>query len=127
VIRSIRPEDLPRLKALHSKMGFGYPFPELRIHDVGKVVTDESGIPVMAALAVPIVDCYLLLEPDHGTPGNRLRNLLALHESMRVELKERGYRWASADIPPEVEKSFGRRLQRLGWIKSEWSMWATEV
>lgn len=108
-------------------MGFGYPFPELRIQDVGKVVTNESGNPVMAALAVPIVDCYLLVDPNSGTPGERLSNLRNLHESMRMELRERGYQWAQADIPLVIEKSFGKRLQRMGWFKSEWPTWATEV
>lgn len=127
MIRGIRPEDLTVLKELHKQMGFGYPFPELKIHDIGKVVTDESDRPIMAALAVPVVDCYLLVSPNALTPGERLALLHKLHEAMRAEIKDRGYNWAEADIPPEIERSFGKRLKKLGWFKSAWPMWAAEV
>jgi hypothetical protein len=107
-------------------MGFGYPFPELRIQDVGKVVTEDDRI-VMAALGVPIIECYLLVSPNSGTPGERLLNLKALHAAIRAELKERGYQWGQSDIPPEIEKSFGKRLKKLGWFKSEWPSWAVQI
>ncbi len=115
------------MKELHAKMGFGYPFPKLRVHDVGKVVADAGDRVVMAALAVPIVECYLFLDPSEGTPGERHRNLLGLHQAMRLELKDRGYQWGAAAIPPEVERSFGKRLNRMGWIKSEWATYAAEI
>jgi len=127
MIRGIRPEDLAALKTLHKRMGFGYPFPDLKIQDVGLVATNWHDKPMMAALAVPIVDCYLLIDPEATTPGARWETFKQLHQAMREELQKRGYRWAQADIPPQIDRSFGKRLNRLGWIKSEWPCWAAEI
>jgi len=113
---------------MHAAMGFGYPFPKLRVHDVAKVLTNAGDRIVMAEMAVPIVECYVLVDPGEGTPGERHANILALDQAVRVELKERGYQWRMADIPPEVEKSFGRRLiKEAGWFKTRWATYAGEI
>lgn len=106
-------------------MGFGYPFPDLKIHDVGKVL--EADRPVMAALAVPRMEVYLLMDPDFGDPKERFDRFLELYREMQLEIASRGYEWVVADIPPEVEKSFGRRLKKLGWYRTEWANYATKV
>lgn len=127
MIRGLVPTDIPLLKAIHQRMGLEYPFPDLRITDVARVACDESSEPFMAALAVPIPECYLLMDRSKATPGERFRTLVRLHEAMREDLKGRGYRFAQADIPPEIERSFGKRLRNLGWVKSEWPTWVSAV
>ena len=126
-IRGLRPEDVPALRLIHAKLGFEYPFPDLPITSVGKVACDEGGRPLCAALAVQIMEIYLLMDPEALTPAKRLELLSRMHEAMRSEVAERGYGWAQADIPPEIERSFGKRLRKLGWFRSEWTSWAIKV
>lgn len=126
-IRGIRPEDINELRAIHQRMGFGYPFPDLAIKDIGMVLVDEQDKPVQAALVVPIGEAYFLMNPDWRGPRERFDAFVDLHEAMRQEVQSRGYAWVQADLPPEVEKSFGRRLLNLGWIKSAWHTYARKV
>lgn len=126
-IRGIRPEDITVLKEIHEKMGFGYPFPELQIQDVGRVLVDENDRPVQALLGVPVMEMYFLMDPEWLSPVDRFDAFKELHKEMHREVACRGYAFAQADIPPEVEKSFGRRLKRLGWVKNIWSTFSFKI
>jgi len=118
---------MPVLKEIHEKMGFGYPFPQLQIQDVGRVLVDEQDRPVQAMLGVPLMEMYFLMNPEWKTPQERFKAFRDLYEEMHREIAHRGYAWCQADLPPEVEKSFGRRLMKLGWFKQAWATFACKV
>ena len=113
--RSIVPSDIPVLRNMYEMSGLAYEFPDLHAMEEVLVVTDEQDRPIAAAAAERILQLYLWAN-DSIHPAARLRAVKALHEGMATRLREKGYNQVNCFLPPEMEKSFGRRLmQMFGW------------
>ncbi len=127
-IRAYTEGDLEALKRLHRKQGFGYELPELGnpLFVDKLVVEDEGGAVVMALLSRLTSECYLLHDRDAGTPKDRWRAFVTLHEAMRERSRGRGledvYVWLPPALAPKdgKERAFQRKLKRLGWCANEW-------
>lgn len=119
-VRSLRASDLAALKRMYEQSGFDYEWPDLasREFEAVEVVVDERDEPLMAAAAKRTIELYLFAgEMEH--PAAKLHALRLLHGALAEKLRAKGYGEANAFLPPEVEKSFGRRLMRtFGWLKS---------
>jgi hypothetical protein len=123
MIREMVNADIPRLRELHRKQGFGYEFPDLTESQFIErwVVTDENDNPVQAVVARKTVELFFLGDPGHETPRWRFEKFRLLHEHVRLRLVAIGIKDAHCWIPPEIEKSFGRRLRMgFGWLRNEW-------
>lgn len=110
---------------MHELSGFPYAFPDLRgsLMESVLVVTDESDIPVAGVAAERITQLYLWMD-DEMHPAAKLRIVRQLHESLAEVLRSRGYGETNCFLPPQVERSFGRRLMRnFGWVKN-WASFA---
>lgn len=84
----------------------------------GATSTPQNQI-IGAALLRLTAEAYLLLDPRAGTPCQRWQCLLALHEAARRDAWHRGLEDVHAWLPPPIARTFGRRLQRLGWIRDD--------
>jgi hypothetical protein len=119
--RDLQPEDIPKLKALHEASGFNYAFPDLTKMVAASVVVDNDGCIVAASAAEPILQLYLWVSPKN--PATNLLSIRLLHKSLRDKLSKFLYSEANAFLPPEIARSFGRRLERtFGWVKN-WDSW----
>lgn len=108
------------LLRMHARQGFDYPFPHIEDSEfVSKLVVEDGGEPVMAALARLTSEIYLLADPASGTPRGRYARLLALHQAGESDLYARGLSDAHAWLPPAVARRFGRRLEALGWTRDD--------
>lgn len=122
-VRELEPRDIPRIKELHALSGFDYELPDLLSNEFERVtvVVDENDVPQMWIAARRSIELFLGLDPQWRNPRWRLDALMLGHEDMRAELEWRGWKDVVAFLPPEVEKSFGRRLERLFyWAKGRW-------
>jgi hypothetical protein len=72
-----------------------------------------------AALLRLTAEAYLLLDPRAGTPRERWQWLLALHAAAERDAWRRGLEDVHAWLPPSIAKKFGRRLERLGWLRDD--------
>ncbi len=137
-VRQYTEADLEALKQMHTAQGFDYPFPDLadQIFLSKLVVEDEAGRPVMASLVRLTCEVYLLVDPRAGTspagsprdkPRERWQRLLALHTAAERDAYARGLQDAHCWLPPQVARSFGRRLLRLGWKQPLWTCFAKEL
>ena len=72
-----------------------------------------------AALLRLTAEAYLLLDPQAGTPRERWQWLLALHAAAERDAWQRGLDDVHAWLPPPIAKKFGRRLERLGWLRDD--------
>ena len=72
-----------------------------------------------AALLRLTAEAYLLLDPRQGTPRDRWNALLALHAATERDAWQRGLEDVHAWLPPPIAHKFGRRLQRLGWLRDD--------
>jgi len=128
ILRAYRNEDLERIKQLHAKQGFGFPFPDLTdpVFAVG-CIAEEDGEAQMAAFLKVHAEAYLFLDPAHGTPRERWQALLQIHEAVRRQALELGLDGVTAWLPPSLPKAFTRRLKKLGWGKDEWESYSFRV
>ncbi len=72
-----------------------------------------------AALLRLTAEAYLLLDPRAGTPRERWQWLLALHAAAERDAWQRGLEDVHAWLPPPIANKFGRRLERLGWLRDD--------
>jgi hypothetical protein len=117
-VRPYQPEDEPILREIWQRASYGFPFPE-NIADYF-VVTDDGGCPIMAAGAKLIPEVTLLCAPHGSThPLVKLKGISLLHDAVRDRLVANGHSEALASVPPELERNYGRHLQRhFGWKES---------
>jgi hypothetical protein len=120
-IREYNRSDIEVLKKIHAGQSFDYKFPELENPlFVSKLVQlDSRGEITMAALARLTCEIYLLADPAHANPRERLTNIIALHRVAERDLLQRGLEDAHAWLPPKIARRFGRRLTQLGWTRDD--------
>jgi hypothetical protein len=129
-IREIRSDDEPRLREIFAAQHFDYEFPKLDSPEflATVVICDDQSRPVMAVAARRTVELFLLADPKWGTPRWRLEALQITHNAMRSKLKQIGVQDAHIWVPPDICKSFGRRLMRMfGWKRQLWPSFSREV
>jgi hypothetical protein len=64
-------------------------------------------------------EAYLLLDPRSGTPRERWQWLLALQAAAERDAWQRGLEDVHAWLPPSIAQKFGKRIQRLGWLRDD--------
>lgn len=113
-VRDLNLFDWPVLRRWHEQSGLDYelPDPDNEAFAAMKLVLEGSR-PVGAALARMTVEIYGFCDPAWGTPAMRLEMLRLLHQEIAAEMKKQRIRTAHAWLPPQLAKSFGRRLKRL--------------
>jgi hypothetical protein len=74
---------------------------------------------VGAALLRLSAEAYLLLDPRAGTPRERWSWLLALHAAAERDAWQRGLEDVHAWLPPPIATKFGKRIERLGWVRDD--------
>ena len=128
-IRDYTPADEPALREMHAAQGFDYPFPDLssQLFLTRLVLEDDAGHPLMAVLGRVTCEVYLLAQPRAGTPQERWQRFLAVHEAMRQALHAQGFEDATCWLPPRIERAFGRRLRRLGWVRDAWAAFTRRI
>jgi hypothetical protein len=134
-IREYTEHDLDALCAIHAAQGFDYALPDLRhpLFVTKVVLTDAAPAPqkekrqpeagpnkiLGAAFLRLTAEAYLLLDPRAGTPRERWQWLLALHAAAERDAWQRGLEDVHAWLPPPIAQKFGKRLQRLGWLRDD--------
>jgi hypothetical protein len=138
-IREYHEGDLNALRVIHAAQGFDYALPDLsnplfvtklvlsegansKGNDPGaKASTDESKDEriIGAALLRLTAEAYLLLDPKTGTPRERWQWLLALHAAAERDAWQRGLEDVHAWLPPPIARKFGKRIERLGWLRDD--------
>ena len=122
LVREYQERDLDALRAIHAAQGFDYPLPDLNnpLFVTKLVLEDEATKRIRAAALLRLTaEAYLLLDPRQGTPRDRWQSLLALHAATERDAWQRGLEDVHAWLPPPIAHKFGRRLQRLGWLRDD--------
>lgn len=136
LIREYTHADLDALRQMHAAQGFGYPLPNLDSPMfISKLVLedDEADAPgnssrvKMAVLLRLTAEAYMLHDPAPGTPQQRWQRFLALHEAANRDSAARGLDDVQAFLPPHIARAFGRRLERLGWVRDPWPCFSRQV
>ena len=86
---------------------------------VKRVVENGSGIMVCGAIKLT-GELYVLVDHSKGDPESRWEALKALTASGLLEASRMGIDDVTAFVPPEIEKSFAKRLLELQFVRSPW-------
>ena len=140
LVREYQEKDLDTLLRIHAKQSFPYEFPDLSNPlFVTKIVLQEGsqrsadaanspGKILGAVLLRLTAEAYLLLDPEAGTPRQRWQSLLTLHAAAEREAWHRGLEDVHAWLPPPIAKTFGKRIERLGWVRDNvWSPYCKRI
>ncbi len=133
LVREYKEEDLERLQQIHAAQNFPYDFPDLRnpLFLAKIVLTDgeDANEKILgAALLRLTAEPYLLLDPSQGSPRERWQSLLALHAAAQQDAWQRGLEDVHAWLPPAIAKKFGRRIERLGWLRDDaWTPYCKRI
>jgi hypothetical protein len=118
-VRDYKFGDLAILREIYDHAGYDFKFPE-NLADF-LVVVDDDDVPMMAAGHRLVPEITLLCAPGGAThPLVKLKGIALLHESLRDKLVRKGYSEAIASVPPELERSYGRHLQRHFQWQESW-------
>ena len=118
-LRRYEPSDLPAVYEMHQRAGYGFEFPELE-RMVSSWVAEEDDRIIGWAGAALQPEVTMILDPRWGSPHWREGLIKTFHKPLGVDLEEKGYKKAFANIDPKY-KNFKRTLARLGW----WIGWPT--
>lgn len=114
--------DIPAIEAIHALAGYKFPLPDLRsdMIECVEVVVDDFDVPVMAAAAKRGIELYLFCPPGGPVhPQVKMEGVRMLHESVRDIIVRKGFSEGYACVPPEIERSWGRKLRRIfGWERA---------
>ena len=124
MIREYNEGDLEALQRMHAQSGFAYTFPNLGdpLFVSKLVLSDEHGLPKMAALARLTCEMYLLIDRRGSRAGDartRYAELVEIHRAGEKDLLRKGLEDAHAWLPPPIARRFGRRLASLGWVRDD--------
>jgi hypothetical protein len=131
VIRDFLWSDIPAFLAIHKAnelpdeclVPFGNP---LFIID-RVLIPDAVQKPAMGIFVKVTSEVWLLLDHSVGTPEERWKWLVAITADMRLQAYRKGLEEITAFLPTEVEKSFGSRIESLGFQKSPWQSYTLLV
>ena len=118
--------DIPRIRELHAKAGYGFEFPLGKKHAylprrdplLSSWVAEEDGQVVCWAGAILQPEVMAIMDPDYGSPHQRMKAFASFHPLLAKDLAEQGHKRAFANLDPRFP-GFGRHLKPLGW----WPVW----
>lgn len=103
------------------RQGFAYELPPLDEKFAVRAVLEGDSGPEMALMLRKTVEAFFLSDKT-GAPEKRWVNFMALHESVRLEALRLGFTDVQAMLPPQISRSFGKRLGYLGWRMNTWPL-----
>lgn len=128
-VRALEERDMPEIQAIHDAAGYQFPLPDFAspLIEASDVIVDDSDTPIIGAMAKRGVELYLFCAPGGNLhPAVKIEGVRMLHESLRDRIVAKGYIEGYACLPPEIDRSWGRHLQRLfGWQRA-WPSYRVE-
>jgi hypothetical protein len=119
MIRNCENGDIEALRAIHEASQFDYQWPDL--HDplfIHKAVVVEEGQVVQGIALKLEAEVYIWVKSDYATPEVRWRKLQELTEAAKQAAWEKGLDSLICVVPPEIAKSFEKRLEQIGMVKN---------
>jgi hypothetical protein len=120
---------MQKLEELSSSQPFYHALPDVNHPSFLSrfAATNGTGEPVAMCFCRVIGEGFMVLDREWGTPAQRWMALQAVQRATREKMLEHGVRRCVTWIPHEIEKSYGRRLESLGWEKQDRSSFVYEV
>ena len=115
--------DLEAIERMHRESAFDYKLPSFRnnpLFPIQRSIRDKGNF-VAAVLVKVEAETYLFLDHRVRNPKFRYQALKTLHEDLISEARNMGFDCLHAYLPPQVARSFGPRLEKVGWrLDRDW-------
>lgn len=124
LIRKLKGSDVPALREIHKRAGYGFEFPKMGEMEVAFVAEDggyQIGV-VGAELRAEIIGIF---DPEWGSPHERMKMFAGLHLPIAEQLNLREVKKAYCFQDPAFPR-FGERLRELGWAEA-WKCYHMDV
>jgi hypothetical protein len=131
--------EMAEIRDVHGKSQIDYRFPALTVQDEAGNIVQSPLFPIqraiseqgqfLAAAAVKVeAEVYLFVNHDAANPQQLWDAVQALQSDVVSRAKEIGFDQLHACVPPELVKSFGKRLEEMGWSKTRpWPIYTLEL
>lgn len=124
LVREYTDGDFDRIKQLHAESGFEYRLPPLSSKEFfsRRVIEDNNSVG-MATFLRKSAEVYLICDPSWRTPAWRNEAIRQLQLALVADARQHEVKQLVAFLPPQVTRSFGRRLQQHGWTTYQGVEW----
>lgn len=122
-IRYARPEDDAAIREMHERMGLDYELPDLQKMASKLVFEDEQGKIRMAVYLRPTLEAYMFIDGAEKFQNKaeqakeQWSRFVCLEKASQQNAIKLGFEDVYAFLPPQLERSFGRKLRRLKWFR----------
>ena len=126
IIRPFESSDVGAIEQMHHKAGL----PPICLPDTKcplfflKLVGTQDKRVINAGFIKLTGEAFILVDHETGTPEERWANLRSLVQVGLASAGAKGLQDVTAWLPPEVEKSFGKRIEDFGFHKSPWNSYS---
>ncbi len=118
ILREYDEMDLNRVTEMHKASGLKYNLPPMGTFFSRRVIESDSEVQMVSLLKLT-AEAYLICDPTWRNPAWRMEALRQLDAVANHDAKNCGVVEAVAFIPPQIEKTFRRRLERMGWNRNK--------
>ena len=120
--------DYPAILELFNKLSWDYKFPDIdELVDI-QVVVDDNDVIQMVLAGKQVVEYNLLINPESNlTPFEKWEYLKTILNLSFANVKKSGFKQVFAFLPPELSKSFGRRMLKIGATLYTWPVFGKDI
>jgi hypothetical protein len=122
--------DHKKIEELHDSSNFDYKLPEFQgspLFPIQRAATEDGRL-IATVIAKVEAEIYLHIDHNWKTPEERWEVVKKMHADLKSKAKDLGFDTVYCVLPPEVAKSFGPRLEEIGWIPDRgWKRYVLEV
>ena len=128
-VREFTESDVSRVHEILDGKPWFHEFPDMRKDRFAArvAVTNGNGSAVAFGFCRVIGEAHLVIDHEWSTPKWRWEALQMAHDAARDEAVRRGIIRCVTWIPTEIVKSYGKRLESLGWQKQDRTSFCYEV
>lgn len=114
-------KDIPAIRKLWESAQYGFAFPEIAGDQiVSSWCALQNGKIVCWSGAMLVPEIIAIMDPQFGSPHERMRTLGKMHVRVGQDVREAGHEKAFANLDPQFP-AFERHLRKAGW----WGGWKT--
>jgi hypothetical protein len=115
-------EDIPEIRRLWERAGYGFAFPDLESENtISSWVAEENGKIRCWSGAILQPEIVSIMDSSFGSPHERVKLFGRFHAPIAQDLRARGFERVFATLDPKYSK-FGKRLAMFGWFRG-WDYW----
>lgn len=126
-MREYRTKDFAELKKIHDRKRAGVEFDFNLLLYPHRLVAEREGKVIAALIGRPSEQVDLVLDGEFADPRERWNVLVHLFSCGEIFLREQGIRHTHCFVPNQIARSYGKRLESLGFNREAGATFLKDV